>query len=247
MKLLVTPDSPSLAAALALRSHAGAEGGQGEEIVVATVGDDRTEDALRRALAVGAERAVRVWDPALGAGPQPADGERADGVLDALVVASALAALARAERPDVIVCAAQDAELEDDVTGVALAGLLDLAHVAHVASVERDGDELLVHRELDGGAVELLRVSAPVLLTVHAAAAAARQPTLRELKRARAKPLTTLSPSDLDVSADELEAACGARTVRLVEDARGGARPLEGEPEAIAGRIAEIVREAMRA
>jgi electron transfer flavoprotein beta subunit len=232
-------DAFSLEAALTLRDDAVRDAAGGVEVIAVTVGDERSEPALRTALAIGADRAIRVWDEAL------------DGVLDGadpLSVARLLAALAMAESPQLILCGAQSADTANAATGVALAGLLDFAHVAVVSAVERDGEgELLtVQRELEGGADELLRISMPALLTVQSAVNAPRRPNLRAIKHARAAVVTVLGLDVLGLDAGTLTAEAGARTAGLyARPAGGGATLLEGSPAELGARIAAIVDEAI--
>jgi electron transfer flavoprotein beta subunit len=232
-------DAFSLEVALALRDDASRDGVGDVEVVAVTVGDEHSEPALRTALAMGVERASRVWDEAL------------DGVLDGtdpLSVARLLAAVAEAESPQLILCGAQSADMANAATGVALAGLLDFAHVAVVSAVERDGEAewLTVQRELEGGAVELLRISMPALLTVQSAVNAPRRPNLRAIKHARAATVTVLGLGELGLDAGTLSAAAGARTAGLyARPGGGGATLLEGSPAEIAARIATIVNEAV--
>jgi electron transfer flavoprotein beta subunit len=222
-------DSFSLEAALQLN-----EGEQGEVIVV-TVGDEQAEEGLLACLAKGADRAIRVWDDALQGA-------------DSLTVAAVLAAVAKAEAPELILCGVQSSDAVESATGIALAGLLDLAHVAVVAQIERDGGSLTVQRELEGGTVELLRIATPCLLTVQTGINEPRYATLRAIKQARAKPLSVQALGELGLDASALAAGAGSRTVRLREHAEGtGATLLEGDPAEIAARIAEIVHEAMNA
>jgi electron transfer flavoprotein beta subunit len=222
-------DAFSLEAALAL-----SEDGEGETIVV-TVGEERAEESLRAGLAMGADRAVRVWDEALAGA-------------DALAIASVLAAVASAERPDLILCGAQSSDAASAATGVGLAGLLDIPHVAVVEQIERDGGRLTVQRQLEGGAVELLSVELPALLTVQSAINAPRRPNLRAIKQARAASVTVLGLTDVGLDAGAVAASAGSRTVGLTPRPRsGGATLIEGPPPQIAARIAAIVGEAMRA
>jgi electron transfer flavoprotein beta subunit len=222
-------DAFSLEAALAL-----GENGDGETVVV-TVGEERAEESLRAGLAMGADRAVRVWDEALAGA-------------DALAIARVLAAVAGAERPDLILCGAQSSDAASAATGVALAGLLDVAHVAVVEQIERDGERLIVQRQLQGGAVELLSVALPALLTVQSGINAPRRPNLRAIKQARAASVTVLGLADVGLDPGAVASAAGSRTVGLTSRPRsGGAVLLEGPPAEIAARIAEIVGEAMRA
>jgi electron transfer flavoprotein beta subunit len=222
-------DAHSIEAALILNE------GEVGEVVAATVGDQQTEDALRSCLAMGADRAVRVW------------GEELAGA-DPLAVAAALAALARVEQPDLILCGAQSSDAADAATGVALAGLLDLPRVAVVTAIERDGDRLVVQRELDGGALEVLRVGTPAVLTVQTGINVPRHATLRAIKQARAKPVSALAPRELALDRPDIDAAAGSRRLRLVApDTATSATLLEGGPDRIAAQIAEIVREAVQA
>jgi electron transfer flavoprotein beta subunit len=223
-------DAFSLEAAMQL-----GEAGEGGEVVVATVGDEGAEDALLACLAKGADRAVRVWDPSL------------EGA-DSLAIAAVLAALARKEEPDLILGGVQSSDAANAATAVALAGLLDLPRVAVVKEIQLDGEQLTVQRELDGGAGEVLRLPLPALLTVQTGINEPRYASLRAIKQARSKPLDIFGPADLGLSAKKVQAAAGSRTVGLSVPERGeGAAMLDGPPSAIAQRIAEIVREQVRA
>jgi electron transfer flavoprotein beta subunit len=203
------------------------------EVVVASVGEEHAEVGLRSCLAMGAARAIRIW------------GQELEGA-DPLTVAAALAALARREEPDLILCGAQSSDAANAATGAALAGLLDLPRVAVASEVERDGASLLVERELDGGAIELLRVGLPALLGVHAGPHPPRRPNLRAIKQAREQPLESIAPADLGLGSEELAAARGARTVRMLAPERGvGASMIEGTPGEIAERIAQLVGEGL--
>jgi electron transfer flavoprotein beta subunit len=225
-------DAFSVEAALAL---AESDAQAPSEVVVATVGDEHAEEGLLAYLARGADRGVRIWDPSL------------EGA-DALAVAAVLAVLAVRERPDVILCGAQSSDAAGAATGIALAGLLELPHVAVVSAIEYEGGRLTVQRELDGGAVEVLRLSPPALLTVHTGANEPRHANLRAIKQARAKPLQTLGLSELELDADAVGVAAGARTVRLLERERGAGPSMLGEaPAEIAARIVEIVHERLGA
>jgi electron transfer flavoprotein beta subunit len=219
-------DTFSLEAALEL-----VESADGGEVVAVTVGDEHAEEGLLACLAKGADRAIRVWDDAL------------EGA-DTLVVAAVLAAVVDAERPELVLCGVQSSDAANAATGIALAGLTELAHVAVVKEIARAGEMLTVHRELDGGEVEVLRVALPALLTVQTGINEPRYATLRAIKQARAKPLATLSLADVGLDADTVLAAAGARIVRLHAPEHGeGATMLDGSPAEIAERIASIVRE----
>ena len=224
-------DAFSLEAALLLREQTGEDG----EVVVVTVGDDEAEDALLGCLARGADRAVRVWDDSL-----------ADA--DVLVVARALAAAVGRESPDLVLCGVQSSDAVNGATGVALAGYLEMPHVAVVKQLEYDpaSSTATVKRELEGGLVEVLRVRAPALLTIQTGINEPRYANLRAIKQAREKPMAVTSPAELELEPAALEAARGSRRSALRHPDRGeGAEMIDGSPADIAARIVEIVRDRM--
>ena len=219
-------DSFSLEAAVELREQAG-DG----EVIAITVGDEEAEEGLLSALAKGADRGVRIWDDALGGA-------------DALTVARVLAAAVGPESPDLVLCGVQSSDAVNSATGIALAGYLDLPHVAVVKKIELDGASATVERELEGGLVELVRIALPALLTIQTGINEPRYATLRAIKQAREKPLAVLSLADLGLDSDQLEAAAGSRRRRLAHPERGeGAEILDGSTAEVAARIAEIVKE----
>ena len=221
-------DAFSLEAAIQLRER----DGEGEgEVVVVTVGDDDADEALRSCLAKGADRAVRVWDDAL------------EGA-DALAVARVLAAVTSSEDPDLVLCGVQSSDAVNGATGVALAGFLDLAHVAVVRNLDVDGSQLTVERELEGGTIERIRLSTPALLTIQTGINEPRYANLRAIKQANQKPLAVQSLADLGLDEAAVQDAAGGRRRSLRLPERGeGAEMLEGAPAEVASRIVEIIKE----
>jgi electron transfer flavoprotein beta subunit len=222
-------DNFALEAALEIRESRG-EG----EVIVVTVGDDSAEDALLSCLAKGADRAIRIADDAL---------EEAD----VLQVARVLAEVTRRERPDLVLCGVQSSDAMNGATGIALAGFADMPHVAVVRALIYDHEARSAHvdRELEGGVIERMTVRTPAVITVQTGINSPRYATLRAIKNARTKPLEVLALADLGLAAGD--APAGARVVHLrLPEATGHAEMLVGEPEAIAERIAEIVRRELR-
>lgn len=219
-------DTFSLEAALQLRDAAG-EG----EVVAITVGDEDAEEGLLAALAKGADRGVRIWD------------EQLEGA-DPLAVARVLAGAVARESADLVLCGVQSSDAVNSATGIALAGFLELAHVAVVKGIEVDGSQLTVQRELEGGLVELVRISLPALLTIQTGINEPRYATLRAIKQAREKPMDVCSPADVGVDAAQVAASGGARRRRLATPDRGaGAEMIDGSAADVAARIATLVRE----
>ena len=174
-------DLYALEAALRLREQVGGE------IVVASVGPAR--DALNRALAMGADRAVSI------------EGEGLPG--DSWVTATVLAAWLRREQPDVIWCGQETSDSGTGNVGPAVAALLDVPLVSNVVGWEfRDG-VFTVEREIEDGH-QFQEVAPPLVLCALSALPQPRLPTLRGIMDARRKPVERLAPADLGLDASEL-------------------------------------------
>lgn len=220
-------DTFALEAALQIR-----EGRGDGEVIAVTVGDEEADEVLLDCLARNADRAIRIADD---------DHE----LTDVLQVARLLAAVVEREQPDLVLCGVQSSDSVNGATGVALAGYVDLPHVAvaRAIEIEGDGSAAVVNRELEGGLVERVRVRMPAVLTVQTGINEPRYATLRAIKQARDKPRSVVTPADLGLEGDLRP---GARVEAIAPPTqREGAEMLEGDVDAIAGQIAEIVSQRM--
>ncbi len=201
-------------------------GGEGDEVVVVSVGDEKVENAMRRCLAMGADRAIRV-DYARSADP--------------ITVARLLAPVAERESPDLVFCGVQSSDGVQAATGTALAELLGLPRVAVVTRIEWDpsAGRATVWRELEGGLIDLTEVDTPALLTIQTGINQPRYANLRAIKQAEQKEIEVVSP------AEQGEPAYRVR--RMFAPPKGeGAEILAGGPADIARRIREIVEERLK-
>ena len=149
-----------------------------------SVGDEEVEDALRRCLAMGADRAIRV----------DARAARPD-----LVGAGCSRRRRARESPDLVLCGVQSSRLRcRAATGAALAELLGLPRVAVVtrARVERAAGRATVDRELEGGLVDVVEVDTPALLTIQTGINQPRYANLRAIKQAEQKEIEVVSPAE---------------------------------------------------
>jgi electron transfer flavoprotein beta subunit len=223
-------DNFSVEEALQLREAAG-DG----EVVVVSVGGEEAEEGLRACLAMGADRAVRIWDDALeGADP--------------LAVARVLAPAVERESPDLVLCGVQSSDGVHSATGVALAEHLGLPRVAVVKALDYDAGAgtAAMERELEGGLVEQLRVRLPALLTIQTGINEPRYATLRAIKQAKEKQLDVVGLGDIGLESGAVEAAAGSRVRSMAHPDTGeGAEMLDGPAAEVAARIAEIVKERM--
>jgi electron transfer flavoprotein beta subunit len=214
-------DSYATEEALQLVERAG-EG----EVVVVSVGDEDSEDGMRRALAMGAGRGIRIWAPEL-AGADP------------ITIARALAEVVRAESADLVLCGVQSSDSVQAATGVALGELLELPRVAVVTKVSLGDGTATVHRELEGGLVDVVEVDTPCVLTIQTGINEPRYATLRAIKQADQKDIEVREPGDLGEPA--------SRVRRMFVPPKGeGAEMLDGSPAEVARRIKELVEERLK-
>jgi electron transfer flavoprotein beta subunit len=190
------------------------------EVVVVTVGDEEAEAALRRCLAMGADRAIRV-----AAEPR-----------DPISTARALATVVSAESPDLVLTGVQSADSVQGSTGAALAELAGLPRVAVVTKLEWSGSgTATVDRELEGGLVDVVEVDTPALLTIQTGINQPRYANLRAIKQAEQQEIAV-------VTADTGEPAYRVR--RMFAPPRGaGAELIDGDAAHVAQRIAELLKE----
>jgi electron transfer flavoprotein beta subunit len=191
------------------------------EVVVVSVGPEDAEEAMRRCLAMGAHRGIRV---------------DADDRLDPIQVARALAEVVRAESPDLVFAGVQSADSVQAATGTALAELLDLPRVAVVTKIELGDGKATVNRELEGGLLDVVEVDTPALFTIQTGINEPRYATLRAIKQAEEKEIEVRQPGDLGQPA--------YRVKKMFVPPKGeGAEMLNGSAADVAQKIKEIVEE----
>jgi electron transfer flavoprotein beta subunit len=191
------------------------------EVVVVSVGDEDVEDCMRRCLAMGADRGIRV---------------ETDERPDPIQVARALAEVVESEEPDLVLTGVQSSDSVQAATGGALAGLLGLPSVAVVTKIELGEGKATVHRELEGGLVDVVEVDTPALLTIQTGINECRYATLRAIKQAEEREIDVRQPTDLGQAA--------YRVRKMFVPPKGeGAEMLDGGAAEVAQRIKEIVQE----
>ena len=192
--------------------------------MVVSVGNEDSEDAMRRCLAMGADRGIRI---------------DSDERLDPIQVARALAEVVRAESPDLVFTGVQSADSVQAATGTALAEFLDLPRVAVVTKIELGDGKATVNRELEGGLVDVVEVDTPALFTIQTGINEPRYATLRAIKQAEEKEIDVRQPGDLG------EPAYHVRKM-FVPPKGEGAEMLNGSSADVAQKIKEIVEERMK-
>jgi len=169
IKSVISPyDEFALELALRLKESQGSG-----EVIAMTLGDKDSNEQLRSALAMGADRAIRL------------DGT-AD--LDGLATAHAIASELRGVAPDLVLTGMKATDDDQQQVGTMLAELLGVASISVVASFEVENGRVRAHREVEGG-VEHVDAPLPALLTITKTEFEPRLPRLQAIMAAKKKPL----------------------------------------------------------
>lgn len=197
----------------------------GGEVVLLSVGEDDAEAALRSGLAMGPERAVRVW---------------ADGIstTDPVSVGAALAQAIVAEAPDLVLCGVQSSDTGQQSTGPVVAAAWGVPWITVAKSVEVAGPTLTAHREFEAGLTEVVEVDLPAMVTVQVGANEPRYGSFKEKMRAKKAEIPVFAPTVRDaprtvVTGMSAAAAGNGRNLEMID---GGAAE-------VAARILQLVRE----
>ncbi len=172
-------DAIALEAALCLR-----EAGEATEVIVVTVGPVEWEGTVRTALAIGADRAIRVV---------------AEDGLPPLSVAKVLAAVACRESATLIITGRQSVDCDQGQTGPMVAGLLGWGEAAFVVDLQLHNEQLIVKRAVEGG-IETVALALPAVITADLQLNTPRYATLPNIMRARNKPLEQIDLDSLGLS-----------------------------------------------
>jgi len=206
---------------------------RGGEVVVFSLGPDRVREALRKALALGAARAVHLADPAFLGG-------------DAMATGMALARAIASESCDLVLTGSQSDDVGFASTGSVIAGHLDWPHAWLVMGldVEENGSTARVVREMESGVNEILRLSLPAVIEVQAGINHPRYASLRGIMQAKKKELRQIAPADIGLDVESVGAA-GSR-VRVVSVAfpvsGGSTQMLDNDPQVAARELVEKLR-----
>ena len=203
------------------------------EVIAVSVGTDEVDESLRKCLAKGADRAIRIWDAAI-------EGS------DSIAVARVLAAVAKREAPQMLFAGVQSSDQSFASTGIATAALLGWPHGAVVSSLSYvpGAKTAVFRRELEGGLLHEVEIACPAVLTIQLGINTPRYASLRSIKQAAAKPIELLSLADVGLTeADVGETGSASRVRRMYVPDKGRAQLIEGDVAQQAARLAEIIRE----
>jgi electron transfer flavoprotein beta subunit len=201
----------------------------GGTVTAITVGPGEWDDTLRRALAMGADRAIRVDEDATE--------------IDCSAVARTLAALIDRLPYDLLMFGAQSEDFGSAQLGPMVAEMLGIPHAALVVRLQVENGEAHVERELEGGVRERYTLKLPALLTVQTGINRPRYVSFASVRKAREKELSVMSLGELGLSREALKPAVKLDRLELVPAGKS-AELLSGSAEEAAGKLAEILRDA---
>ena len=203
-----------------------------EEVVALTVGSSAASEALRTALAMGADSAIHICDDQLS-------------LHDEILLARMLAAaIQRDERAfDLILCGKQTIDRDAGELGPAIAEFLGWPHIGAVTELElsEDASSIRAHRRIEG-AQEILESPLPVLITCDKGLVEPRYPALPKIIKAKKKPIETVRIGELSKINAQPQAL--TKFVGLSElAARSACTMIDGEPHHMAKELVRLLHE----
>jgi len=159
------------------------EKGAVTEIIAVSIGEAKSQETLRTALAMGADRAILIT---------------VEGEVEPLGVAKLLKAVADEEQPGLVILGKQAIDDDSNQTGQMLGALLGWGQGTFASKVEIEGDTVKVTREVDGGS-ETVSLKTPAIVTTDLRLNEPRYASLPNIMKAKSKPLAQKTPADYGV------------------------------------------------
>ena len=159
------------------------EAGTAEEVIAVSMGPSQSQETIRTALAMGADRGILL---------------ETDDELQPLAVAKLMKAIVDKENPDLVIVGKQAIDDDSNQTGQMLSALLGWAQGTFASELNFNGDTVNCTREVDGG-LETLALKMPAVITTDLRLNEPRYASLPNIMKAKKKPIDTMSPSDLGV------------------------------------------------
>jgi electron transfer flavoprotein beta subunit len=224
-------DEYAVEEALLIKEKAGAG-----EVVVVTLGEERAANALRTALAMGADRAVHCKDDAFAGSDAAATGR---------VLAAAVKKLGGA---DLVLLGKHGVGDDNQQVGPILAEALGMPQVTVVVKLELKDGKAVAHREIEGG-TEIVETSLPAVISAQKGLNEPRYASLKGIMAAKKKPLDVWNAGALDLSPDAVGARGSLTTVLKLElpPRRAEGKVLKTEPAEAARELARLLREEAKA
>lgn len=189
------------------------EAGKADEVIAVSIGPSQSQETIRTALAMGADRGILI---------------ETDELLEPLAVAKLLKHVVEKEQPGLVVLGKQAIDDDCNQTGQMLSALTGMPQATFASKVELEGDSIKVTREVDAG-LESIRVKAPAVITADLRLNEPRYAKLPNIMKAKKKPLEIIAVADTGV-----DVSSGLAVVEVNE-------PEQRKAGVIVGSVAELV------
>jgi electron transfer flavoprotein beta subunit len=194
------------------------ESGKATEVVAVSIGPAQSQETLRTALAMGADRAILV---------------KTDDLVEPLAVAKILKGIVAAENPEIVILGKQAIDDDCNQTGQMLAALLGWPQATFTSKLEPGTGEAQITREIDGG-LQMLKVKLPAVVTTDLRLNQPRYASLPNIMKAKKKPLDEKTPADYGV-----DTAPRLRLVKTEEPPKRLAGIKVGSPAELVAKLKE--------
>ena len=159
------------------------ESGKATEVIAVTIGEEKAQETVRKALAVGADRGIHV---------------KAEGVIEPIAVSKILQKIVDKEKPDLVFMGKQAIDDDCNQTGQMLSALLDWPQATFASKIEVKDGKLEVVREIDEG-LETIEINTPAIVTCDLRLNEPRYASLPNIMKAKKKPIEEINVSDLGI------------------------------------------------
>ena len=173
------PDENAVEEALRIK-----EAGKADEIIILTIGNDKAQETIRTALAMGADRGIHI---------------KTDNDLEPLAISKIISKVAEEEKPSIILMGKQAIDDDSNQTGQMTSALLNWPQATFASKIEIEGQNAIVTREIDEG-LERIKVSIPFVASCDLRLNEPRYASLPNIMKAKKKPIDTKEASSLGIN-----------------------------------------------
>ncbi len=173
------PDENAVEEALRIK-----EAGKANEIIILSIGNDKAQETIRTALAMGADRGIHI---------------KTDNDLEPLAISKIISKIAEEENPSIILMGKQAIDDDSNQTGQMTSALLNWPQATFASKIEIEGQNAIVTREIDEG-LERIKVTIPFVASCDLRLNEPRYASLPNIMKAKKKPIITKEASELGIN-----------------------------------------------
>ncbi len=160
------------------------EAGKADEIIILSIGNDKVQETIRTALAMGADRGIHI---------------KTNNDLEPLAISKIISKVAEEEKPSIILLGKQAIDDDSNQTGQMTSALLNWPQATFASKIEIEGQNAIVTREIDEG-LERIKVSIPFVASCDLRLNEPRYASLPNIMKAKKKPIDTKEASSLGIN-----------------------------------------------